>query len=219
MMTAADPIELELLRDALESIVDEMALTMIRTAHSQTLKSAVDMSTALCTPEGELLAQSMTLPLHLLSIPPALGAVLRTFGDDVKPGDVFALNDPYDGGSHLPDVDPLPLLLHDDVLAVHECAHGALALHRDVDGVAIAALVEAGEVQRRFAQGLGGDRAGVDARAAEDRLALDEGDALAEVRRLRRSLFTCRTGADDDQVVHVSSGSVSGAGRRAFCGR
>src|SRR5206468_8119561 len=99
-------------------------------------------------------------------------------------------------------VDPLPLLLHDDVLAVHERLHGELALHRDIHGVAIAALVEAGEVQRGLAQGLGWNRAGVHARAAEHRLALDERHALAEVRRLRRALFTCRTGADDDEVVH-----------------
>jgi N-methylhydantoinase B len=130
-MTAADPIELELLRDALESIVDEMALTMIRTAHSQTLKSAVDMSTALCTPEGELLAQSMTLPLHLFSIPPALGAVLRTFGDDVKPGDVFALNDPYDGGSHLPDIFVFKPLFFDRRLTAWVCSS---AHHADIGG-------------------------------------------------------------------------------------
>jgi len=127
----SDPIELELVRDALESIVDEMALTMIRTAHSQTLKSAVDMSTALCTPEGELLAQSMTLPLHLFSIPPALGAVLRAFAGDVHPGDIFALNDPYDGGSHLPDIFVFKPLFVDEALTAWVCTS---AHHADIGG-------------------------------------------------------------------------------------
>jgi len=99
-----DPLDLELVRHGLESMVDEMALAMIRTAYSQNLKSSVDFATALCTADGELLAQSLTLPLHLFSIPYALGAARRAFGDDVHPGDVFALNDPYDGGTHLPDI-------------------------------------------------------------------------------------------------------------------
>src|SRR5262249_16111605 len=95
-----------------------------------------------------------------------------------------------DAVAHEVVIDALPLLLDDDVLAVHEGAHGELALHGDVDGLLVAALVEAGEVQGRLAQGLRGNRAGVHARAAEDGLALDERHALAEVRRLRRSLLT-----------------------------
>jgi len=126
-----DPLELELVRHSLESIVDEMALTMIRTAYSPNLKSAIDLATALCTPDGELLAQSLTLPLHLFSIPHALGAVRATFGDDVHDGDVFALNDPYDGGTHLPDIFVLKPVFHGGALAAWICTVGH---HADIGG-------------------------------------------------------------------------------------
>ena len=99
-------------------------------------------------------------------------------------------------------VDPLPLVRDDAVFAVHEIGDGD-AVDGDVDrAFAEAALPEAGEVQRRLAQRLRRNGAGVDARAAEDRLALDERDTLAEVRRLRSALLAGRSGADDDEVVH-----------------
>src|SRR5258706_16933 len=83
-------------------------------------------------------------------------------------------------------------------------ANGQLAGDVDVDGVAIAAAVEAGEVDGRLAQGLGGEGAGVHARPAEDGLALDQRHALAEVRRLRGTLLARGTRADDDEIVHTS---------------
>lgn len=99
-----DPVTVELVKNGLESIADEMALTMARTARSFVLKEAMDFSTALFNAQGDMIAQGTCLPLHLGSMPEALRAVIRTFGDSVAPGDLYALNDPYDGGSHLPDV-------------------------------------------------------------------------------------------------------------------
>jgi hypothetical protein len=98
--------------------------------------------------------------------------------------------------------DPLPLVRDDVVFAVHEIGDGD-AVDGDVDrAFAEAALSEAGERQRRLAQRLRGNGAGVDAGAAEDRLALDERDILPKVRRLRSALLAGRSGADDDEVVH-----------------
>ena len=99
-----DPIQFELLRNAVISIADEMALTIVRTTYSGVLRDNMDFSTAFCDPEGNLVAQGLTLPGHLGSIPTALAAVVERFGQAMKPDDLFCLNDPYQGGMHLPDI-------------------------------------------------------------------------------------------------------------------
>jgi N-methylhydantoinase B len=98
-----DPILLELVKNALDAIVDEMAIALVRTAYSNNLKNAMDMSCALCDAEGRLIAQGLTLPLHLGSIPDAMAQIRRKFAGRIVPGDVFILNDPFEGGTHLPD--------------------------------------------------------------------------------------------------------------------
>lgn len=98
-----DAITLELIRHGLESIVDEMALALVRTAYSPNLKSAMDLSSALCDARGRLVVQGLTLPVHLGTVPDAMAAVLARYGNQLRPGDVYFLNDPYEGGTHLPD--------------------------------------------------------------------------------------------------------------------
>jgi N-methylhydantoinase B len=99
-----DPIEFELLRNAVVSIADEMALTIMRTTYSGVLRDNMDFSTAFCDADGKLVAQGLTLPGHLGSLPTALGAVVERFGHAMKPEDMFCLNDPFNGGMHLPDI-------------------------------------------------------------------------------------------------------------------
>jgi N-methylhydantoinase B len=99
-----DPITEELFRNAIAALGDEMVLTIYRTAYSGVLKNIMDYSAALCDARGRLVAQGLALPGHLCSIPVALQAVLRHFGDDIAEGDVLINNDPYDGGMHLPDI-------------------------------------------------------------------------------------------------------------------
>lgn len=99
-----DPVTLELVKNRLVSIADEMALTITRTARSILVKEALDFSTALFDGDGEMIAQGTCLPLHLGALPFAVAAVRREFKQDMHPGDLFALNDPYDGGTHLPDI-------------------------------------------------------------------------------------------------------------------
>ena len=103
-MPAPDPITEELFRNALAALGDEMVLTIYRTAYSGVLKNIMDYSAALCDAQGRLAAQGLALPGHLCSIPVALQAVLRHFGDDIAEGDILINNDPYDGGMHLPDI-------------------------------------------------------------------------------------------------------------------
>lgn len=99
-----DPIAFELFKNAIFAIADEMALTVMRTTYSGVLKDNMDFSTALADADGKLVAQGLTLPGHLGSIPTALESIMRHFGDTMGPGDIFIMNDPFDGGMHLPDV-------------------------------------------------------------------------------------------------------------------
>src|SRR5689334_15697384 len=100
----SDPIEFELFKNALFGVADEMALTVFRTTYSGVLKDNMDYSTAMLDGDGVLVAQGLTLPGHLGSMPTAMAAVKAAFAGRVHPGDVFILNDPFQGGMHLPDI-------------------------------------------------------------------------------------------------------------------
>ena len=99
-----DPIAFELFKNTIFSIADEMALTICRTTYSGVLRDNMDFSTAFADADGKLVAQGLTLPGHLGSIPDALDVVVGRFGADMVEGDMFILNDPFDGGMHLPDI-------------------------------------------------------------------------------------------------------------------
>ena len=104
-MSATDPsFDLEVFNNAVSSIADAMAHTIMRTAYSGVLKDNMDFAAALADAEGGLVSQSQTQPSQLGSTPTALRAVLERFKDDIAPGDVFVLNDPFAGGMHLPDI-------------------------------------------------------------------------------------------------------------------
>jgi N-methylhydantoinase B len=104
MAEIKDPIAFELFKNSIFSIADEMALTICRTTYSAVLRDNMDFSTAFADADGHLVAQGLTLPGHLGSIPTALAVVVERFGEGMAPDDVFCLNDPFDGGMHLPDI-------------------------------------------------------------------------------------------------------------------
>ena len=99
-----DPITVSVIQHRLEAIVQEMGEAMLRTSYSQILNSSRDFSTALCDAEGRLVAQAEHVPIHVGAIPWAVRSVQEFFGDRVRPGDVYLLNDPYHGNNHLPDL-------------------------------------------------------------------------------------------------------------------
>ena len=99
-----DPIVFELFKNTIFSIADEMALTICRTTYSGVLRDNMDFSTAFADADGMLVAQGLTLPGHLGSIPTALAVIVGRFGADMVEGDMFIMNDPFDGGMHLPDI-------------------------------------------------------------------------------------------------------------------
>ena len=99
-----DPITVSVIQHRLRGIVEEMGEAMLRTAYSQILNSSRDFSTAICDPQGRLIAQAEHVPIHVGALPFAARAVTDYFGDTIRPGDVFLLNDPYRGGNHIPDL-------------------------------------------------------------------------------------------------------------------
>ena len=104
MSLAVDPITVSVIQHRLRAIVEEMGEAMLRTSYSQILNSSRDFSTALCDPEGRLIAQAEHVPIHVGALPYAAKAVHDFFVGTIRPGDVYLLNDPYCGGNHLPDL-------------------------------------------------------------------------------------------------------------------
>ncbi|MFZ0090864.1 MAG: hydantoinase B/oxoprolinase family protein [Solirubrobacteraceae bacterium] len=96
-----DPVELQVLTGGLHAICEEMGAVLIRSAHSANIKERRDASTALFTPEGEMVMQAEHIPVHLGAMPAAVASVRD---EEHAPGRSWILNDPYRGGTHLPDI-------------------------------------------------------------------------------------------------------------------
>jgi N-methylhydantoinase B len=96
-----DAIELQVVAGALHSACEEMGAVLIRSAHSSNIKERRDASTALFAPDGQMVMQAEHIPVHLGAMPVAVEAVL---GEDHRPGVSWILNDPFRGGTHLPDI-------------------------------------------------------------------------------------------------------------------
>ena len=124
-------LRLELFKNAIFSIADEMALTVFRTTYSGVLKDNMDYSTGFADADGKLAAQGLTLPGHLGSVPTAMESIMRHFRDDMAPGDVFIMNDPFDGGMHLPDIFIFKPLYHEGERLAFACT---VCHHTDVGG-------------------------------------------------------------------------------------
>jgi len=128
-----DPILLEVLKNGFETVADEMAIILMRTAHSAIVRDSMDYSTALCDPEGQILAQGLTTPMHLGSFYDAMRHLLRQYAGRIEPGDVFVGNDPYlASGQHLPDIYIIKPIFAEAVL----CGWATtIAHHVDVGGI------------------------------------------------------------------------------------
>lgn len=133
MNHSLDPVTLEIVKNALSSIADEMALVVLRTAYSPIVRDSMDYSTAVCDRNGRAIAQGLTLPIHLGSFPAAMQMLIEKHGETMQPGDAFIMNDPYlAGGMHLPDVYVILPVFFEDTL---EGFAGAIVHHTDVGGI------------------------------------------------------------------------------------
>ncbi|MDX2466930.1 MAG: hydantoinase B/oxoprolinase family protein, partial [Acidimicrobiia bacterium] len=92
-----DPITLEVARNRLAAIAEEMGVVLRRTAYSPNIKERADCSAAVFVPSGEMLAQAEHIPVHLGSMPASVAAVLEMYGDTMEPNTQYAVNDPYHG--------------------------------------------------------------------------------------------------------------------------
>jgi N-methylhydantoinase B len=118
---AVDPATFEIIKNSLYKIAEEMRVVLARTAYSPLLKSAGDYSCGVFDAQGAMVAQGPDLPIHLGSMPDAVHAVADAFAGDVHDGDVFIHNDPYFGGSHLPDVNVVRPAFHHGRLLGYAC--------------------------------------------------------------------------------------------------
>ncbi len=129
---AIDPILLEVLRNRLDAIADEMELTLLRSAASPIVKEGLDASAALFSVHGETVAQAAAIPIHLGALQFGAQRLVRAFPPGrMREGDAFILNDPYDGGTHLPDITlAIPVTADGHVVAL-ACT---MCHHQDVGG-------------------------------------------------------------------------------------
>ena len=134
MTNQLDPILMEVFKNGFEAIADEMALILMRTAHSPIVRDAMDFSTALCDADGENLAQGLTTPMHLGSFHDAMRHLIAEYAGNIAPGDLFIANDPYlASGQHLPDVYVIkPIFAEQDRLVGWAAT---LAHHVDIGGL------------------------------------------------------------------------------------
>ncbi|MBO6947303.1 MAG: hydantoinase B/oxoprolinase family protein [Rhodospirillales bacterium] len=102
--TEADPVMLEIFNNLFMSIAEQMGATLANTAYSVNIKERLDFSCAIFDIEGNLVANAPHMPIHLGSMGESIKTVIRENAGQIKPGNVYALNAPYNGGTHLPDV-------------------------------------------------------------------------------------------------------------------
>lgn len=126
-----DPVTLSVLASALAGIAEEMGAVLIRGSYSSNIKERRDCSTALFDADGRMVAQAEHIPVHLGAMPEAVKAVM---GRGPEPGDVFAINDPYSGGTHLPDITLVSPIVHGEAGEIIGYAV-TRAHHSDVGGM------------------------------------------------------------------------------------
>jgi 5-oxoprolinase (ATP-hydrolysing) len=131
--TTVDPVLLEVFNNLFMNIAEQMGLQLQNTAYSVNIKERLDFSCALFNAQGHLIANAPHMPVHLGSMGESIQTVIRDNAGRMQPGDVFALNDPYHGGTHLPDVTVITpvFLAGEDVPAFYVGSRGH---HADIGG-------------------------------------------------------------------------------------
>jgi 5-oxoprolinase (ATP-hydrolysing) len=132
--TKVDPVMLEIFNNLFMSIAEQMGSTLEKTSHSVNIKERLDFSCAVFDREGQLIANAPHMPVHLGSMGESVQTVIRQRAGSIAPGDVFVLNAPYNGGTHIPDVTV--------ITPVHDAAGGTILFwvasrghHADIGGI------------------------------------------------------------------------------------
>jgi len=148
MTSSVDPVHLELYRHRFEGVADEMGGTLRRTSYSPNIKERLDFSCAVFDADGRLVAQAAHIPVHLGAMPASVAAARNAF-DEWWPGDVVLLNDPFEGGTHLPDVTMIsPVFVEEqrEEEATPDFFVASRAHHADVGGMTPGSLPLANEL-------------------------------------------------------------------------
>ena len=131
--TDCDPVLLEIFNNLFMTIAEQMGVTLQNTAHSVNVKERLDFSCAVFDPEGRLVANAPHMPVHLGSMGESVRTILASRRDTMGPGDVYALNNPYNGGTHLPDVTVVMPVFGEDGALLFVTA--SRAHHADIGGI------------------------------------------------------------------------------------
>ncbi len=127
----ADPVTVELFNHRFMDLAEHMGTVLQNTASSVNIKERLDFSCALFDPQGQLVANAPHMPVHLGSMGESIQAVIQCFGDQMQPGDSYVLNDPYNGGTHLPDITVVTAL----ILPTTRFYVAARGHHGDIGGI------------------------------------------------------------------------------------
>ncbi len=131
--TRVDPVLLEVFNNLFMSIAEQMGVTLANTATSVNIKERLDFSCALFDTQGNLIANAPHMPVHLGSMGESVQEIMRRRGDTMQPGDVYVLNAPYAGGTHLPDITVvMPVFLEGERPSFYVAARGH---HADIGGI------------------------------------------------------------------------------------
>jgi N-methylhydantoinase B len=130
---ALDPVTVEVVRNKLDGIANEMELTLLKSSCSPIVKEGLDASASLFTLQGETLAQAVAIPIHLATLIPCIARILAEFPlETMREGDLYCMNDPYLGGTHLPDIAVImPVFARSRPLAFA----ATMTHHQDVGGM------------------------------------------------------------------------------------
>ena len=128
-----DPITLEVVRNKLDGIANEMQSTLLRSSFSTVVKEGLDASASLFTADGETLSQAIAIPIHLATLIPIVLTMIEKFPrETMREGDIYIMNDPYLGGTHLPDIAIVMPVFHKEQLVAFSAA---MTHHQDVGGM------------------------------------------------------------------------------------
>lgn len=133
-----DPITLEVIRNKLDAIANEMQMSVMKSAYSPIVKESQDTTQAIFTPNGDTVSQAMAMPLFLGTLFMATKRIVSVFPPhEMKEGDIFIMNDPYDGGTHIPDNNVVtPVICKGEVVAL--C--GSVLHNTDMGGIDLGSL-------------------------------------------------------------------------------
>jgi 5-oxoprolinase (ATP-hydrolysing) len=132
--TAADPVMLEIFNNLFMSIAEQMGFALANTAYSVNIKERLDFSCALFDAEGNLIANAPHMPVHLGSMGESIKTVIRENAGRIRPGNVYMLNAPYNGGTHLPDITVITPVFDEDAGRILFYV-GSRGHHADVGGI------------------------------------------------------------------------------------